>query len=95
MHLHEHHVIYSVFVRLSKDVLLSAPLLTIFAIAVSKLVSVSFSSPQRHIACFAAELSWELGRKLKFDPVAERFIDDDEANRRIRRAPREPWTYNV
>ena len=24
-----------------------------------------------HIACFAAELAWELGRKVTFDPVAE------------------------
>jgi hypothetical protein len=48
-----------------------------------------------HIACFAAELSWELGRKIRFDPVRERFIDDEEANRRIRRATREPWSFDV
>jgi predicted dehydrogenase len=48
-----------------------------------------------HIACFAAELSWELGRKVTFDPKAERFVNDDEANRRISRATREPWSFNV
>jgi predicted dehydrogenase len=48
-----------------------------------------------HIACFAAELSWELGRKLTFDPVKERFVDDAEANRRIHRATRAPWSLYV
>jgi predicted dehydrogenase len=48
-----------------------------------------------HIACFAAELSWELGRKLKIDPKTGRFIDDDEANRRISRATRAPWSFHV
>lgn len=48
-----------------------------------------------HIACYAAELSWELGRKITFDPVRERFVNDEEANRRISRATREPWSFNV
>jgi len=48
-----------------------------------------------HIACFAAELSWELDRKIRFDPVQERFVDDPEANRRISRATREPWSFNI
>ncbi len=48
-----------------------------------------------HIACFAAEMSWELGRKVTFDPVKERFVNDAEANRRISRATREPWSFNV
>jgi len=48
-----------------------------------------------HIACYAAELSWELGRKITFDPVTERFVNDAEANRRISRATREPWSFNV
>lgn len=45
-----------------------------------------------HIACHAAAIAWLLGRKLRFDPVAEEFIDDDEANRMRTRAMREPWT---
>ena len=48
-----------------------------------------------HIACFAAELAWELERKITFDPVTETFVDDEEANRRIRRATREPWSFHV
>ncbi len=48
-----------------------------------------------HISCFAAELAWELERPIRFDPVRERFIDDDEANRRIRRATRPPWSFDV
>lgn len=48
-----------------------------------------------HIACFAAQLSWQLGRKLTFDPVKEEFVNDDEANRMRRRATREPWTFNI
>ena len=31
------------------------------------------------------------GRRLKWDPAAERFLGDDEANRLRRRALREPW----
>jgi len=48
-----------------------------------------------HIACFAAQLSWQLGRKLTFDPVKEEFVGDEEANRMRRRATREPWSFNI
>ncbi len=44
-----------------------------------------------HIACHAAALAWSLGRKLRFDPVKEEFLGDDEANRLRIRAMREPW----
>lgn len=44
-----------------------------------------------HIACHAAALSWQLGRKLAFDPVKEAFVGDDEANRMRTRAKRAPW----
>ena len=34
----------------------------------------------------------QLGRKLKFDPVRERFTDDDEANKLLALPPgRSPW----
>jgi len=46
-----------------------------------------------HIACFAAQLSWQLGRKLTLDPVKEEFVGDEEANRMRRRATREPWSF--
>jgi len=44
-----------------------------------------------HIACHAAAIAWILKRKLKFNPIGEAFIDDDEANRMKTRAMREPW----
>lgn len=48
-----------------------------------------------HIACFAAQLSWQLARKLTFDPVKEEFVNDEEANRMRRRATRQPWSFNI
>ena len=48
-----------------------------------------------HIVCFAAQLSWQLGRKLTLDPVKEEFVGDEEANRMRRRATREPWSFNI
>jgi len=46
---------------------------------------------QSHVACHAAYIAWQLGRTLKFDPVKEEFLHDEEANRMRRRAKREPW----
>ena len=46
-----------------------------------------------HIACHAAALSWILKRKLKFDPVKEEFIGDDEANGLRFRPQRPPGSY--
>lgn len=45
-----------------------------------------------HLACFAAALSWKLGRKLKFDPVKESFPDDAEANKMRGYTRRKPYT---
>jgi len=45
-----------------------------------------------HIACHAAAIAWQLGRKLRFDPASEAFVGDAEANRMRSRALREPWT---
>lgn len=44
-----------------------------------------------HIICHAAYIAWQLGRPLRFDPVAVAFINDDEANRMRSRALRDPW----
>ncbi|MDO8542401.1 MAG: Gfo/Idh/MocA family oxidoreductase [Opitutaceae bacterium] len=44
-----------------------------------------------HIACHAASIAWQLGRKVDFDPVKEEFVGDDEANRMRSRALRQPW----
>lgn len=44
-----------------------------------------------HIVSHAASIGWRLGRKVQFDPVAENFINDPEANRMCSRARRAPW----
>ena len=44
-----------------------------------------------HIICHAAYIAWQLGRKLKLDPVKVEFIGDEEANRMRSRALRDPW----
>ena len=44
-----------------------------------------------HVACHAAAIAWILQRELKFDPVKEEFVGDDEANRFRSRAARD-WT---
>ncbi len=41
--------------------------------------------------CHLANIAMELGRKLTWDPAAERFVDDDQANRLTWRPMREPW----
>jgi len=46
---------------------------------------------QAHIACHAAYIAFQLGRKLTFDPATDTFPGDDEANRMRSRAMREPW----
>lgn len=41
--------------------------------------------------CHLANIAIKLGRKLKWDPQAEVFPGDDEANRFLSRPMREPW----
>jgi len=41
--------------------------------------------------CHLANISLLLGRKLRWDPDAERFVGDDEADRMLARPMREPW----
>ena len=42
--------------------------------------------------CVMTHIAMKLGRKLRWDPKAERFIDDDEANRLLNYPYRKPWT---
>jgi predicted dehydrogenase len=42
--------------------------------------------------CHIANISIRLGRKLKWDPKAERFEHDAEANQMLSRPMRKPWT---
>jgi predicted dehydrogenase len=37
------------------------------------------------------KIAVQLGRRLRYDPVAERFVDDDEANRLVDQPMRSPW----
>lgn len=41
--------------------------------------------------CHLGNIAMRLGRQLEWDPVAERFVNDDEANAMRERAMREPW----
>ena len=43
-------------------------------------------------ACVITHLAMKLGRKLRWDPRAERFIDDEAANAMLDYDHREPWT---
>ena len=42
--------------------------------------------------CHLSNLAVELGRPLQWDPQAERFIGDDEANDLLSRPYRAPWS---
>ncbi len=42
-------------------------------------------------ACHVANVCKRLGRPVRWDPAAEKFIDDEEADRLRSRAYREPW----
>ena len=45
-----------------------------------------------HMACFAAAISWKLGRKVTFDPKKEIFVNDAEANALCGYQRRAPFT---
>jgi predicted dehydrogenase len=47
-------------------------------------------SARSHTACYLAWLAMKLGRKLAWDPAAERIVGDDEANGRLVRKARAP-----
>ncbi len=42
--------------------------------------------------CVLTHIAMKLGRKLNWDPQAERFVNDDEANRWLDFPHRKPWT---
>ena len=45
--------------------------------------------------CHLGVISIRLGRKLRWDPAKERFVNDAEADKRIARERRKPWTYDA
>jgi predicted dehydrogenase len=42
--------------------------------------------------CHAGNICLRLGRKLRWDPETERFLNDDTANRMLARTTRAPWS---
>ena len=42
-------------------------------------------------ACLVSHIAMKLQRKLRWDPVSERFKNDDEANAMLSRPQRQPW----
>lgn len=44
--------------------------------------------------CHLANIGYWLGRPLTWNPQAEKFDGDDEANGLLAREPREPWSYS-
>ena len=41
--------------------------------------------------CLLGDIAMRLGRKVTWDPAAERFANDDDANRMRSREMRSPW----
>jgi predicted dehydrogenase len=54
-------------------------------------VSHPETAQRSHTIAHCANLCLRLGRKLRWDPVAEQFVGDEEANRLLSRAMRAPW----
>jgi hypothetical protein len=44
-----------------------------------------------NIVCQLSDIATRLARTLRWDPAAERFLGDDEANRMLARPMRPPW----
>ena len=57
----------------------------------SKPVSPIESAVCSDIICHLADIATRLGRKLRWDPEKEKFINDEQANRMLKRAMRSPW----
>jgi predicted dehydrogenase len=56
------------------------------------MVGEAFESMKRHVAKMDPEdTAYRLGRKLAFDPVAEKFIGDAEADKHLAGSRREPY----
>lgn len=57
----------------------------------AELVTSIEGAANSDIACHQADIAMRIGRKLRWDPVAEEFIGDEDANRMLSRAMRAPW----
>ncbi|GAG52510.1 unnamed protein product, partial [marine sediment metagenome] len=70
------------------------PQVTDFIEAVKTRKKFALNEENGHRSCSIVNLSKiavRLGRRLHFDPVKQRFIDDTEANRLINQPMRAPW----
>ncbi|MHC4434862.1 MAG: Gfo/Idh/MocA family protein [Planctomycetota bacterium] len=54
-------------------------------------VSSIDSAVRTDTVCHLSDIAMRLSRRLRWDPEAERFIDDDQANRMLTRSMRSPW----
>ena len=70
------------------------PQVTDFAEAVKTRTRFALNEANGHRSCTLVNLgivALRLRRPLRFDPEAQRFVDDDEANRLIHQPMRAPW----
>jgi len=70
------------------------PQVTDFSHAVRNRLKFALNESNAHRSCTIVNLgkiAVRLARPLRYDPVAEQFIDDDEANRYIDQPGRGPW----
>ena len=54
-------------------------------------ISDVFTHHRSVSACHLANIAVLLERNVRWDPVKEKFLDDDEANKMIAREMRPPW----
>jgi predicted dehydrogenase len=57
----------------------------------SPVISPIEAAVRADAVCHHADIAMRLGRKLRWDPAAERFLDDPMANRMMTRPMRAPW----
>ena len=70
------------------------PQVTDFEYAVRNRKKFALNESNGHRSCTIVNLgviAVRLGRPLRYDPVKELFVDDDEANRLIDQPQRAPW----
>jgi len=70
------------------------PLMTNFSESVRTRQKFALNEMNGHRSCTLVNLgviALRLGRNLKYDPVNESFIDDEEANRLVDQPMRDPW----
>jgi predicted dehydrogenase len=81
--------------RLAESLPDPEPQITSFSESVRTRQKFALNEVNGHRSCTLVNLgitALRLGRNLKFDPVEERFIDDEGANRMIFQPMRSPWT---